>query len=461
MGIEQSLAFPNQVRVTRGPADDIRLEGPYQSLSVPSEAVALRALVERILAGTATRKALFPDDGLDAVARAERLHYLDMLNRSALLDAVFEDDTGSVLRLHSQAPAALRPLWYDDGPLRQGSIRLSPRALMRWVEGGLRLESPFTGRFVTIGDPASVALLDDLAKGAMIDALAESHPTDLVRAMLHVLDALHLVDGQAETGPFWEFHDLLFHARSRMGRHLDGYGGTFRLRGKAAPLPAIRPRPEGAPPAIALREAPDSAFAALLSRRRSTREFAERPLSLAQLGELLDRCARATAPRQVGEIEVDRRPYPTGGAAYDLEVYVLARRVEGLEPGLYHHAPRSHTLDRMAADPNMLETMARHAARTYLAETPPQAVLLITSRLGRVAWKYASMSYALVLKHVGVLYQTLYLSAADLGLGACALGGGNSDLFAEATGIDCYAEPLVGEFVIGRPADADDATDRR
>jgi SagB-type dehydrogenase family enzyme len=64
-------------------------------------------------------------------------------------------------------------------------------------------------------------------------------------------------------------------------------------------------------------------------------------------------------------------------------------------------------------------------------------------------WKYQSMAYALTLKHVGVLYQVMYCVATAMGLAACALGGGDSDAFAEATGLDYLAETSVGEFILG------------
>jgi hypothetical protein len=36
-----------------------------------------------------------------------------------------------------------------------------------------------------------------------------------------------------------------------------------------------------------------------------------------------------------------------------------------------------------------------------------------------------------------------------MGLAPCALGGGDSDLFARAAGTDYYAETSVGEFLLG------------
>jgi hypothetical protein len=43
----------------------------------------------------------------------------------------------------------------------------------------------------------------------------------------------------------------------------------------------------------------------------------------------------------------------------------------------------------------------------------------------------------------------VYLAATAMG--ACAIGGGDADLFARAAGTDYYAETSVGEFLLGTP----------
>jgi SagB-type dehydrogenase family enzyme len=60
-----------------------------------------------------------------------------------------------------------------------------------------------------------------------------------------------------------------------------------------------------------------------------------------------------------------------------------------------------------------------------------------------------AISYSALLKNVGVLYQTMYLVATAMNLAPCALGAGDSDLFARAVGLDYYAETSVGEFLLG------------
>ena len=76
--------------------------------------------------------------------------------------------------------------------------------------------------------------------------------------------------------------------------------------------------------------------------------------------------------------------------------------------------------------------------------------LLITlaARFQRVAWKYRSIAYAVIMKNVGCIYQQMYLVATALSLAPCALGGGNAEHFAQASGLDYYKEGSVGEFTL-------------
>ena len=79
-------------------------------------------------------------------------------------------------------------------------------------------------------------------------------------------------------------------------------------------------------------------------------------------------------------------------------------------------------------------------------------MITIAARFGRMSWKYSSIAYALILKDVGVLTQTLYLIATDMELGGCAIGIANIDLFARLTGLKFHVEGPVGQFAIGRGA---------
>jgi len=95
-------------------------------------------------------------------------------------------------------------------------------------------------------------------------------------------------------------------------------------------------------------------------------------------------------------------------------------------------------------------TILRQAQYAMDSAALPQIVITITARFGRVTWKYSSLAYSLVLKDVGVLMQTLYLMATDMGLGGCAIGSTNIDLFEKVTGIAFHIEGPVGVFALGR-----------
>jgi SagB-type dehydrogenase family enzyme len=99
-----------------------------------------------------------------------------------------------------------------------------------------------------------------------------------------------------------------------------------------------------------------------------------------------------------------------------------------------------------------LEALWEGAEYAMGAPAAPQILITFAARFGRVSWKYSSIAYSLILKDVGVLMQTLYLMATDIGLGGCAIGITNIDLFAKMTGIEFHVEGPVGQFAIGRGA---------
>jgi SagB-type dehydrogenase family enzyme len=99
-----------------------------------------------------------------------------------------------------------------------------------------------------------------------------------------------------------------------------------------------------------------------------------------------------------------------------------------------------------------LEALLAGAKYAMGAPAVPQVLITIAARFGRVSWKYSSVAYSLILKDVGVLTQSLYVMATDMGLGGCAIGLTNIDLFAKMTGIEFHVEGPVGQFALGRGA---------
>jgi SagB-type dehydrogenase family enzyme len=146
------------------------------------------------------------------------------------------------------------------------------------------------------------------------------------------------------------------------------------------------------------------------------------------------------------------RPYPSGGGAYELELYLAVDTCEGLARGFYHYDAGEHALVPIDARAHELEALLAGAQFAMGAPAAPQILITIAVRFGRVSWKYSSIAHALILKDVGVLMQTLYLMATEMGLAGCAIGTVNIDLFAKMTGIEFHVEGPVGHFALGRGA---------
>lgn len=360
-----------------------------------------------------------------------------------------------------------------------GAVRLCRFAYLRRVGDVPVLESPRSHARVVFDDPEAAAIVAALARP--IDPTTSCVSLGPVRSeavtpLLGLLADGGFLDpagpeaGAGEPLPAWEFHDLLFHARSRKGRSDAPFGATYRPEANLEPPPALKNIEAAewvdlAQPDLAKLERDDPPLARVLESRRSLRTYAERPISAAELGEFLFRVGRVRGSRTVEletpggvrTVEFCSRPYPSGGALYELDFYVAVGRCDGLERGLYRYEARRHRLARVpgaAADPTPLLHDA--AASAGIDRETPQVLIVLTARFQRLSWKYASIAYALILKHVGVLYQTMYLAATAMGLAPCALGGGDSDLFARSAGLDYDEETSVGEFLLGsRLPDAD------
>ncbi|HEV3005282.1 MAG TPA: SagB family peptide dehydrogenase [Pirellulales bacterium] len=351
---------------------------------------------------------------------------------------------------------------------------LSRFAYLRSAEGRLVLESPLAHSRVVLHDPRAVAVVAALAAPSTVADLAEK--TDLTAPMAGALVALLIETQMAERAgaegsaaqsdrvplDSWEFHDLLFHSRSRRGRSDGAFGGTYRLA-HCPPPPAVkehdnRPWHDLHHPDLERLQRDDPPLAAVQERRQSLRQYAAQPIGAEQLGEFLYRVARVTheweseASTPSGRVTVPfaARPYPAGGGLYELEFYVAVRACRDLAPGLYYYDPRHHRLASLCGKTREVGLLLDEAAASAgMAPQTLQVLVVLSARFQRLAWKYESIAYSLVLKHVGVVFQTMYLAATAMGLAPCAVGCGDSDLFARAAGTDYYAETSVGEFLLG------------
>jgi SagB-type dehydrogenase family enzyme len=350
---------------------------------------------------------------------------------------------------------------------------LSRFAYMRRRGVDLVLESPRAGAVFRLCDAESIAMIAAMAEPRTIARLRREPGFPGVELLALLVDCgimfapgddagngLRAAEGDDDLIR-WDFHDLLFHVRSTNGRHANPTGGLY-AHAHLTPPPATRPSWPG--PAIELAgldTEPASSFAAMLRRRHSTRDFDDRrPIGLAEVARLLDGAARIVSrrgPHDSGDeepaFEIAARPYPSGGASYELELYLSVGKCAGLARGFYHYDAERHALVSIGASEGRLQKMLEDAQFAMGAEAPPQILVTMAARFGRVSWKYSGFAYSLVLKHVGVLMQTLYLMATEMEIGACAIGVGDIDLFSKMTGVEFHVEGTVGQMAIGSAGD--------
>jgi oxazoline/thiazoline dehydrogenase len=361
--------------------------------------------------------------------------------------------------------AELRPMapGFRLTSLRLGRIVMSRFAHVRAEEGALVLGTPLGVGAIRILDPSVASVLGALASGADAASLIKhSDRPGEMRALLELLVSGVFASPASEGGTAdvdempalrqWEFHDLLFHARSRLGRHDGQIGGSFRFVDQLDPAPCVAERPfrittSFTPPSRPLPL--DRDLVSVLGRRTSVREHGQLPITIRELGDFLYHSARVVdfLPGPGGPFS--RRPYPSGGASYELEVYLVVDRCVGLAPGLYYYDAVEHGLASLGPPNADTEALLSDAYIASGQTCRPQVLLAIASRFQRVSWKYAGIAYATTLKNVGALYATLYLVATAMGLAPCALGAGDSEQFSRLAGTDRYTESTVGEFMIG------------
>jgi SagB-type dehydrogenase family enzyme len=191
-------------------------------------------------------------------------------------------------------------------------------------------------------------------------------------------------------------------------------------------------------PSISLPE-PDrtgtTAVETALAERRSRREFAEGPISLSAVGQLLWAAQ--------GETDADgHRAAPSAGATYPMALRLLVAEggVPDLDPGIYRYRPATHdlvaesdrqiqsTLRDAAGDQEWLETAPIVVAITGVAE-PTEA------EFGARAERYLPIEAG----HVG---QNLHLQVEALGLATVTVGGFDDERATAALDLE-DAEPFV------------------
>ena len=182
-----------------------------------------------------------------------------------------------------------------------------------------------------------------------------------------------------------------------------------------------------------------------LLRRKSTRKFSETSMPLSDLSALLFH----SLARKEDSLGAKKYPFPSGGAFYPIESYLLVHNVEGLESGVYHYATVDHAVARVGDAPKRTLRELNLDYGCFFESIPP-VILHMTLVKSRCVMKYGSLIYLAYQTEAGHRGQNLYLVASALRLGVCAMAAGNYEKTNQMLGVDGMNEHHIYGMAIGR-----------
>jgi len=170
-----------------------------------------------------------------------------------------------------------------------------------------------------------------------------------------------------------------------------------------------------------------------LLKRRSIREYANLPLTLEDVSQLLWAAQGITA-------EWGGRTAPSAGALYPLEVYLAVGNVENLAAGVYKYKPERHELVKVRDD-DVREELAKAAlGQNWVKEAAIDIV--IAAVYERTTKKYGDRGVTYTHMEAGHAAQNIYLQAATLDLGMVTIGAFYDEQVKDILGMPKNETPL-------------------
>ena len=340
----------------------------------------------------------------------------------------------------------------------------APLLISYWDDADLIFENYASGARVS-AEPLTTQILHFFGRWQSIDALAD-HLQEYTPASLRIAvgalerrGLLQRADRPAdrrtaasEGWTAWNPAAGFFHASTKdvtFARDPLAVERRLRRRARAVPLPAqFKHLPRAAQLALPSPKR-DASFPQTLLARRTWRDFSTSRVSKADAATLLGLTWGVQGWVDVpGQGRLPLKTSPSGGARHPIEVYMLARRVEGVRPGFYHYAADRHRLERLRTG------ASRRQILKYLPGQPwfgtAAAVMFMTAVFARTQWKYEfPRAYRVVLAEAGHLCQTFCLTATWLGLAPfCTMALADS-LIERDLGIDGVNESILYAAGVG------------
>lgn len=211
-------------------------------------------------------------------------------------------------------------------------------------------------------------------------------------------------------------------------------------------------------------------FEEVVIKRKSVREFNGKPVSKEEISKMLfmsagikelrtatqikDSFEDAFSPKGINKEKIkdswdaSTRTYPSAGARYPLEIYLIIFESKEMELGIYHYNVKEHSLELIKKG-NFRDLMVELLYGQELVKKA-SLVILISAVFSRTQNKYGERGYRYILFDAGHLGQNIYLVATSMNLGCCAIGGFKDDEINELLRLDINEENVIYAFCVGK-----------
>ena len=181
-------------------------------------------------------------------------------------------------------------------------------------------------------------------------------------------------------------------------------------------------------------------------KRRSQRDFSGASLDIGEISNLLFFACGLIKPDS--NLNNSRRPQPSGGGLYPIEIYLLVfvASSEEIPPGIYHYNVLGHCLEKLPG--GQVENLK--SAFHYRWVDEAGIVMLFSFIENRAKPKYGNLAYKVGLIEAGHIGQNVYLNCAAMDLKCCALGNLEADMIHQALGLDGRNEVVFYSIAIGK-----------
>lgn len=178
-----------------------------------------------------------------------------------------------------------------------------------------------------------------------------------------------------------------------------------------------------------------------MRQKKSVREFGSKPLSLAEVSQILWAANGNLAVDAVSSATT--KVIPSAGGLYPLEVFVVCGKdsVTGLAPGVYQYNPAANTLQGLGEGDNRVTVASACLSQMWMARAP--VMVIIGAVMGRTTVKYGDQGIRYVFMEAGNSNQNIYLEAESLGLKVATVGAFQSGQVAAAAKLPTGVTPLL------------------